>query len=839
MKYEDKFTERAKKVIDLAQDAAGELGHNYVGSEHILLGLIREATGVAGKTLTENGVSEDKAYKLIVESVGTGEPGTEPFQGLTPRTKRIIERAGAEAARLGQQLIGTEHILMAMLREHDSIGARVLASLGVDVNALYTELSGGIPPEGGNQPKQNHPPQGQFGGKQPQMNGAMNMWGGGKPNKKGGKTPTLDTYSRDLTVMAKEGKLDPVIGRDTEVQRVIQILSRRTKNNPVLLGEPGVGKTAVVEGLAQMVATGNVPEDLRGRRIVMLDLAAMVAGTKFRGEFEERIKDALDEVVNAQGKVILFLDEMHTIIGAGGAEGSLDAANIIKPALSRGELQIIGATTLDEYRKHVERDRALERRFQTVQVDEPTKEDSVKILQGLKDRYEAHHKLKITDDAIVAAVDLSARYIPDRFLPDKAIDLIDEACSRVRMNSRTAPPDVKDLETKLEKVSAEKDEAVRAEDYERASSLRDEMDKLQDELNDRRSNWEKTESAAPMSVVPEDVADVVSKWSGVPVTTLTQDESTRLLDLEKILHKRVISQDNAVTAVAKAIRRGRVGLKDPKRPIGSFLFLGPTGVGKTELCRALAEAMFGDESAMIRVDMSEYMERHTVSRLIGSPPGYVGYDEGGQLTEKIRRKPYSVVLFDEIEKAHEDVFNVLLQIMEDGALTDGHGRKVDFKNAIIVMTSNIGAKQITDDIKRLGFTVASDQREKSYEEIKKNVTAELKRAFKPEFLNRIDDTIVFAQLTKENIREIADNMVSEVAKRVAPLGLTLVTEPDAVDKLAETGFDPVYGARPLRRVIQSALEDGLSEKLLEGAFAAGDTVTLKLIDDKVELVKVG
>ena len=613
-------------------------------------------------------------------------------------------------------------------------------------------------------------------------------------------------------------------------------MSRRTKNNPVLIGEPGVGKTAIIEGLAQKVVSGDVPENLKGKRVVTLDLSGMVAGTKYRGDFEERIKTAMDEVQKA-GNIILFIDELHTIIGAGAAEGAIDAANIIKPALGRGEIQVIGATTLNEYRKHIEKDAALERRFQPVTVDEPTTEETIEILKGLRDRYEAHHKLKITDEAIEAAVTISIRYINDRFLPDKAIDLIDEASSRVRMECLTAPPDLKALETKLEAVIKEKDEAVRSQNFEKAAKMRDEETKLNAQMKELRERWEKTVVDKRETVTPEDIAAVVSSWTGIPVTSLTEDESRRLLRMEEILHKRVVGQDEAVTSVSKAIRRGRVGLKDPKRPTGSFLFLGPTGVGKTELCRALAEAMFGDENAIIKIDMSEYMEKHTVSKLIGSPPGYVGYDEGGQLTEKVRRRPYSVVLFDEIEKAHSEVFNIMLQIMEDGVLTDAQGRRVDFKNTIIVMTSNVGAKKITDDKKPLGFTAVEDSGIKSQEEIKSNVMTELKRVFKPEFLNRIDDIIVFHQLSKENIREIAGNMLKDVADRVANLGITLTAEDEAIGLLAEAGFDPIYGARPLRRTIQSTVEDGIAEKMLDGTFSAGDTVVLKAVDGKVEITK--
>jgi ATP-dependent Clp protease ATP-binding subunit ClpC len=638
--------------------------------------------------------------------------------------------------------------------------------------------------------------------------------------------------------MARAGSLDPVIGRENEIQRVIQILSRRTKNNPVLIGEPGVGKTAIAEGLAQRVLSGDVPEMLRDKRVVSLDLTGMVAGTKYRGDFEERIKAAIDEVIKA-GDVILFVDELHTIIGAGAAEGAIDAANIIKPALGRGEIQVIGATTLNEYRKHVEKDAALERRFQPVTVNEPTPEESVLILKGLRDRYEAHHKLKITDEAIEAAVTMSSRYINDRYLPDKAIDLVDEASSRVRMENLKLPPDLKDLEAKKEALANEKEAAVKSQDFERAASIRDRERQMDNEIERARKNWENIRTGARGSVGPEDIAAVVSGWTGIPVTSITQDESERLLKMEEVLHQRVVGQNEAVTAVAKALRRGRVGLKDPKRPIGSFLFLGPTGVGKTELCKALAGAMFGDENAMLRVDMSEYMEKHAVSKLIGSPPGYVGYDEGGQLTEKVRRRPYSVLLFDEIEKAHEDVFNILLQIMEDGILTDSQGRRVDFKNTIIVMTSNVGARNITDKQKRLGFAPAGDNEEASkFENIKSAVLEELKRTFKPEFLNRVDEIIVFHQLSRENIREISAKMLETVKARVKAMGIDMSADDKALDHLSEKGFDPVYGARPLRRAIQSAVEDAVAEKILEGSIKAGDAVTVTAADGRIELITV-
>ena len=635
--------------------------------------------------------------------------------------------------------------------------------------------------------------------------------------------------------MARDGSLDPVIGREREIQRVIQILSRRTKNNPVLIGEPGVGKTAIAEGLAQRIVMGDVPETLKDKRVVSLDLSGMVAGTKYRGDFEERIKAAIDEVVKATD-VVLFIDELHTIIGAGAAEGAIDAANIIKPALGRGEIQVIGATTLNEYRKHVEKDAALERRFQPVTVSEPTEEESVLILKGLRDKYEAHHKLKITDEAIEAAVQMSSRYINDRYLPDKAIDLIDEASSRVRMENLKTPPNLKELEAKKEALANEKEAAVKSQDFERAAGIRDRERQLDEEIETARKNWEDIRTGDRESVGPEDIAAVVSGWTGIPVTSITQDESERLLNMEKVLHERVVGQDDAVSAVAKALRRGRVGLKDPKRPIGSFLFLGPTGVGKTELCKALAEAMFGDENAMLRVDMSEYMERHTVSKLIGSPPGYVGYDEGGQLTEKVRRRPYSVLLFDEIEKAHEDVFNILLQIMEDGILTDAQGRRVDFKNTIIVMTSNVGARNITDKQKKLGFAMAAaDEEASKFENIKSAVMDELKRMFKPEFLNRVDETIVFHQLSRENIRDISAKMLETVMDRVRAMGIAVSADDKAIDILSDKGFDPVYGARPLRRAIQNAVEDAIAEKILDGSIKSGDKVIVTGEDGKIEL----
>ena len=823
MRYQDRFTQRAQSALTKAQEAAQEMGHSYVGTEHFLLGIARESEGLGAKVLHDNGLDEELITELIEKFVGRGAPGI-PAQGLTPNAKRVVELAIMCANQLGHSFIGTEHLLMALLREPDCAATRLIASTGADVNKLYTDIVD-IFRSSDYRPQQSQPTQAASAGRS-----------GGKGKS---DTKTLDQFSRDLNKAAQNGELDPVIGREKEIQRVIQILSRRTKNNPVLIGEPGVGKTAIAEGLAQLIVAGDVPEDLRDKRVVSLDLTGMLAGTKYRGDFEERIKAAIQEAHKA-GNVILFIDELHTIIGAGAAEGAIDAANIIKPALGRGEIQVVGATTLNEYRKHIEKDAALERRFQPVMVEEPSPEESVEIIKGLRDKYEAHHKLTITDEAIEAAVTMSGRYINDRFLPDKAIDLMDEACSRVRMKTLTPPNDLKDIEKRIDALVNEKEAAINAQDYERAAKLRDEEKAVRDELDEARKKWDdsRTGQRSGRSVGAEDIAEVVSGWTGIPVTSLTETESERLLKMEEILHRRVIGQDEAVSAVSRAIRRGRVGLKDPKRPVGSFLFLGPTGVGKTELCKALAEAVFGDENAMIRIDMSEYMEKHTVSKLIGSPPGYVGYDEGGQLTEKVRRKPYSVILFDEIEKAHEDVFNVMLQIMDDGVLTDSQGRKVDFKNTIIVMTSNIGARNITDRQKKLGFAGADEGNGvKSVEEIRELVMKDLKNTFRPEFLNRIDDIIVFSQLTREDIRQIASHMIATVAERLKGLGIGLTVTDEALDKLAEEGFDPVYGARPLRRKIQSALEDQVAEKMLDGTLKDGDTARATLENDKIVVDK--
>ncbi|MBR2406870.1 MAG: ATP-dependent Clp protease ATP-binding subunit [Clostridia bacterium] len=816
MKYVFKgFTEKANTALNLAITSAQDMGHTYIGTEHVVLGLLKEGTGVAATVLTAHGVTAELYEQKITEGEGGGQPTRLAPEDFTPRTKRAMETAVMEA-RVGQQgFVGTEHILLAILRDETGVAVRLLSAFSLRPSELVEEIIRAV----GSTPTEGAP-----------------MGAGSSPTPKGGKTPVLDQFGRDLTEMAKNGKLDPVIGRAQEIQRVVQILSRRTKNNPCLIGEPGVGKTAVAEGLAQKIIAEEVPDTLRGKRVVTLDLTGMVAGTKYRGDFEERIKNALEEVAKS-GNVILFIDEIHTLIGAGAAEGAVDAANILKPSLARGEIQVIGATTLEEYRKHIEKDAALERRFQPITVGEPTTEETEEILRGLRDKYEAHHKVKITDAALRAAVQLSTRYIADRFLPDKAIDLIDEAASRVRLRAFTAPTDVRQLEEEVKRLSAEKQSAINEQDFERAATLRDEEKRVVEQLEKERASWQEKNAAVSGEVTAEDIAEIVSGWTGVPVSQLTEAESQRLLKMEDILHERIVGQDEAVTAVAKAIRRGRVGLKDPRRPIGSFIFLGPTGVGKTELCKALAEAMFGDENAMIRLDMSEYMEKHTVSRLVGSPPGYVGYDEGGQLTEKIRRKPYTVVLFDEIEKAHPDVFNMLLQILEDGILTDSQGRRVDFKNTVIIMTSNVGARLITEK-RSFGFggneTVGDEE---SSRRIRENVMGELKKTFRPEFLNRVDDTIVFRQLTEEDIRSIARRMLGSLDRRVRDLEITLTVSDEAVAELARVGFDPVYGARPLRRAIQSRIEDPLAEKLLEGEFRAGDCVNVVLTDGRLTFEK--
>ena len=817
MTHENQFTPRAEEALRLAQEAAEEMGHGYVGTEHILLGLMREENGIAHRVMREYGMTEDMICTVLERSVGKGLSGAAPSQGLTPRAKSAVELAVSEAMRMGAACIGTEHLLMGLLREGSNMAIRVLETVGIDPKKMYSSVVQKI----------NEGPRAAAGGSMPLSH-----------REDGKKGKTLAEFTRDLTEAARQGKLDPVIGREKEIQRVIQILSRRTKNNPVLIGEPGVGKTAIAEGLAQRIAAADVPEELLDKRVLSLDLSGMVAGTKYRGEFEERIKKTIDEVKKA-GNVILFIDELHTIVGAGSAEGAVDAANILKPALSRGEIRVVGATTLNEYRKYIEKDAALERRFQPVTVAEPTPETAIEILKGLRDKYEAHHKLTITDEAVEAAVRLSVRYINDRFLPDKAIDLMDEAASRVRMDAESASPELKSLEEKIAALRKEKAEVLAAQDYEKAAQLRDIEQNYLEQAEIERENWRKNLAVNRGTVGEEDIAKVVAGWTGIPVTRLTEDESQRMLKLEEVLHQRVVGQDEAVTAVAKAIRRSRVGLKDPKRPIGSFLFLGPTGVGKTELCKALAEVMFGSENDMIRIDMSEYMEKHTVSRLVGSPPGYVGHEEGGQLTEKVRRKPYSVVLFDEIEKAHEDVWNILLQILEDGIVTDSQGRRVDFKNTIIVMTSNVGARNITAADKPLGFDGRETEADEKarFDRIKQAVMDELRRTFKPEFLNRIDETIVFRQLTEEDIRRIAQRMLEITGKRMAQQGITLLADDEAVTALAKDGFDPQYGARPLRRAIQNEVEDAVAEQMLEGKLQSGDTAHICLQDGKVAIEK--
>lgn len=795
------FTEKANAALNAAITAAENLGHTYVGSEHLLMGLLQDTSGVAGAALSARGVTAEKIEELIKKTIGIGSPTSLTPGDFTPRSKNIVESSIAVARTAGLSYVGTEHLLFALLREENSCAVSFLNQLGVRASELMEDMSKSY-----------------SAGETQGKGGAF-----GRKNEKT-NTPTLEQFGRDLTKMAQQNLIDPVIGRQKEIERVIQILSRRTKNNPCLIGEPGVGKTAIAEGLALKITKGEVPELLKDKRVISLDLTGMVAGTKYRGDFEERIKTALDEVKKA-GDVILFIDEIHTLIGAGAADGAVDAANILKPSLARGEIQVIGATTLDEYRKHIEKDAALERRFQPVTVGEPTEEEAIEILKGLRDKYEAHHKVKITDDAIYAAVKMSSRYIADRYLPDKAIDLIDEAASRVRLSAFTAPPDLKAMEDKIKAIGEEKQSAVNNQDFERAATLRDEEKELKEKYEAEKSSWQEKNARTTGEVGTAEIAEIVSSWTGIPVVQLTQEESQRLLHLEEELHKRIVGQHEAVAAVSKAIRRSRVGLKDPKRPIGSFIFLGPTGVGKTELCKALAAAMFGDENAMIRLDMSEYMEKHTVSRLVGSPPGYVGFEEGGQLTEKVRRKPYSVILFDEIEKAHPDVFNMMLQILDDGILTDSQGRRVDFKNCIIIMTSNVGAKLITETKSDLGFSSGSAER--SDDKIRETVLGELKRTFRPEFLNRVDDIIVFHQLKKEEIKEIAVRMLNTLSERVKGMDITVTFDDGTAEKIADAGFDPVYGARPLRRAIQTEIEDKLSEEMLEGKVKAGESYICK------------
>ncbi|MCI9015692.1 MAG: ATP-dependent Clp protease ATP-binding subunit [Clostridia bacterium] len=812
-----KFTNSAEKTIQIAHNIAISLGHNYIGTEHLLYGLIKEGTGVAGKVLENQNITPESILKQIEELIGKEDTVVdESTVGFTPRTKRVIENAFREAKKLNSDYIGTEHILIGIMREGDSVAVRILLDLEANPQKLYNEIVKVINEDetslNQNQQKQSKKTLGSYN-----------------------QTTTLNQFGTDLTKQASEGKLDPIVGRKEEIERVIQILSRRTKNNPALIGEPGVGKTAVVEGLAQKIILEDVPEMLKNKRVVSIDISSMVAGAKYRGDFEERIKKCLNEVKKV-GDVILFIDEIHTIVGAGSAEGAIDAANILKPLLARGEIQLIGATTLNEYRKYIEKDAALERRFSPVNVNEPTLEDTIEILYGIRDKYEAHHNIKITDEAIKAAVNFSVRYINDRFLPDKAIDLIDEAASRTRMRTYMQPDNLKKLEQQMEIAKTEKEEAIKVQDFEKAAKLRDKQQQLNEKLEKEQEKWKNKNTRNITQITQEEIAEVIASWTKIPVKRITQDENEKLKNLEQVLHKRVIGQQEAVTAVAKAIRRGRVGLKDPKRPIGSFIFLGPTGVGKTELSKALAESLFGDENAMIRIDMSEYMEAHSISKLIGSPPGYVGFDEGGQLTEKVRRKPYCVILFDEIEKAHPDVMNMLLQILEDGRLTDSTGRTVNFKNAVIIMTSNVGARQITE-VKTLGFTNINkednEDENKKYEETKKEVLAELKKQFRPEFINRIDEIIVFHKLNDTQIEEIIEIMLDEVVKRLKENDIEIKVDKSVKELIANKGIDKAFGARPLRRTIQNTIEDKLAEEILDGNLKSGDKAKIVAKDEKI------
>ena len=811
-----KFTNSSENAIQIANELAIELGHNYVGTEHLLYGIAKEEMGVASKVLEHQDVTPELILEKIEELIGQedGEQIDETI-GFTPRTKRVIENAFREARRLGSDYIGTEHLLIGIMREGDSVAVRILLDLGVNPQKLYNEIIK-VLNEYESEEKQE-------------------KRGDTRSETSYNSTPTLNQFGSDLTKVAKEGKLDPVIGRKTEIERVIQILSRRTKNNPCLIGEPGVGKTAIVEGLAQKIVLGDVPENLKNKRVVTLDISSMVAGSKYRGDFEERIKKSLNEVKKA-GDVILFIDEIHTIVGAGSAEGAIDAANILKPLLARGDIQLIGATTLNEYRKYIEKDSALERRFQPINVDEPSAEDTILILKGLRDKYEAHHNVKITDEAIKAATELSVRYINDRFLQDKAIDLIDEASSRVRLKTITEPDSIKKLETELENVSKEKEEAIKVQDFEKAATMRDKEHEKREKLEKEKEKWKNKNNKNVINITDEDIAEVVASWTKIPVQKITETENEKLKSLEENLHKRVVGQDEAVLAVSKAIKRGRVGLKDPKRPIGSFLFLGPTGVGKTELSKAISESLFGDENAMVRIDMSEYMEPHSISKLIGSPPGYVGFDEAGQLTEKIRRKPYSVVLFDEIEKAHPDVMNMLLQILEDGRLTDSQGRTVSFKNCIIIMTSNVGARIIAEK-KSLGFNQSDANEEKQeYERVKKDVMTEVKKEFRPEFINRIDEIIVFHKLSSNEIKEIINIMLKEVEKRLKEQNIKLEIDEPVKELIAKKGIDTTYGARPLRRAIQNMIEDKIAEAILDGKLKSGSTAKIKVKNDEIEVL---
>ena len=801
-----KFTNRAEKAISCAQECAKELGHNYVGTEHLLYGLIKEGNGIAYKVLSFQNVADEKILANIVEMIGKEEPLKNTPVGYTPRTKHVIEAAFSEAKKFGNQFIGTEHLLLGILKESDSVATRILVELNVDIQKLYSDVVKISNDE------------------------VVGISKEKRKSKENTQTPTLNQFGKDLTDEATNGKLDPIIGRKKEVERMIQILSRRTKNNPCLVGEPGVGKTAVVECLAEKIVEGNIPESLKNKRVVSLDISSMVAGAKYRGDFEERLKKSLEEIKKV-GNVILFIDEIHTIVGAGAAEGAIDAANILKPLLARAEVQVIGATTLEEYRKYIEKDSALERRFQPVNIDEPSKEETLEILKGIRDKYEAHHKVKISDEALQVAVELSTRYINDRFLPDKAIDLMDEAASRVKLETLVTPKEVKKIEEKIQEMLREKEEAIQTQQFEKAAIIRDNEKKETAKLEKIKKEWSQKNQSFHVEVSENDIANVVSTWTGIPVFKLTETETKRLKELENILHKRVVGQEEAIISVSKSIRRGRVGLKDPKRPIGSFIFLGPTGVGKTETCKALAEALFGNENTIIRIDMSEYMEKHTVSKLIGSPPGYVGFEEGGQLTEKVRRKPYSVVLFDEIEKAHPDVFNILLQILDDGRLTDSQGRVVDFKNTVIIMTSNIGARQISEK-KEIGFAGKEDE-EKNYEKLKKNVISELKKEMKPEFLNRVDEIIVFKPLTKEEISEIVDIMLKATCERLHEQNIKVKITKRLKDEICKKGYDQAYGARPIKRAIQNLVEDNLAEALLDKRVKSNTTVEMDFEDGKV------
>ena len=802
---EIKFTPQAQMAIEYAEQVMTDFRHGYLGTEHLLVGLIHAKNSVAQKALEACGITEEDILDKIKDIIGMGGSPLVATRDFTPRVKRIFEMSTQLAKQLGSESIGTEYLLISVLKEKNCIAVKLLETLGINISKLLSVLMEMLT------------------GSTQKTEASFSTTKAGEPATKS-TTPTLDKYSRDLTTFAREGKFDPIVGREKEIDRVIQILSRRTKNNPCLVGEPGVGKTAVVEGLAQKIASEEIPDLLKGKRVVSLDLSSMISGTKYRGEFEERINKVIEEVRLA-GDVILFIDELHTIIGAGAAEGAMDASNILKPSLARGEVQLVGATTLDEYRKHIEKDAALERRFQPVQVEEPSEEETLEILRGIKDKYEVHHQVQITDDAIKAAVKLSARYIADRYLPDKAIDLLDEAASKVRLRAFTAPTNIKELEEQLSSLGEQKEIAIMNEEYEKASEIKRKENEIKEKIANAKVEWDAKHTKNNQVVGEEEIADIVSSWTNIPVKRLAEEETERLKQMEKILHERVVGQEEAIVAVSKAVRRGRVGLKDPNRPIGSFMFLGPTGVGKTELTKALAEAMFGDENAMVRVDMSEYMEKHTVSKMIGSPPGYVGYEEGGQLTEKVRRKPYCVVLFDEIEKAHGDVFNILLQILDDGHITDSRGRRINFKNTIIIMTSNIGARSIISP-KKVGF-ISTEDAEKSYEDMKKNVMEEVKRTFKPEFLNRIDETLVFHPLSTKEIREIADIMIKRLITRISKnVGIEIQLTEEALDSLGKKGYNQAYGARPLRRTIQTYIEDKLSDEILSGNFKEGDVVSV-------------